>query len=59
MIKCIEVVYISTEVWYTGDEYEVSQECLSGLAERSCMFLHRIWMIVAMYILILYMHCTS
>jgi hypothetical protein len=37
-IKCIKVLYISVDVWCMGDEYEESQKCLSGLAERSCMF---------------------
>jgi hypothetical protein len=58
-IKCIEVLYISVEVWYMGDEYEESQGCLSGLAERSCVFLYHKWIILAMYIFVLYMHCTS
>jgi hypothetical protein len=44
------VFYISVDVWYMGDEYEESQECLSGQAERSCMFLYCIWVILAMYI---------
>jgi hypothetical protein len=42
-----------------GDELEESQECLSGLAERSCMFLYCICIILAMYIFILYMNYTS
>jgi hypothetical protein len=42
-----------------GDEYEASQECLSGLAEKSFMFLYCILIILAMYIFVLYMHCTS
>jgi hypothetical protein len=37
-IKFIEVLYISVEVWYMGDEYEESYECLFVLAERSSMF---------------------
>jgi hypothetical protein len=49
-IKCIEVFYISVEVWYMGDECEESQECLPGLAGRSCMFLYCIWIILAMYV---------
>jgi hypothetical protein len=39
-IKCVEVLYISVEVWHMEDEYEESYECLSVLAERSCMFLY-------------------
>jgi hypothetical protein len=35
---------------HIGDEYEESQKCLSGLAERSCIFLYCIWIILAMYI---------
>jgi hypothetical protein len=38
-IKCIEVFYISVDVWYVGDEYEESQKCLSGLAERSMFYI--------------------
>jgi hypothetical protein len=49
-IKCIEVFYISVDVWYMGDEYEESQKCLSELAERSCLFLYCIWIILGMYI---------
>jgi hypothetical protein len=58
-IKCIEVLYISIEVCYIGDEYEESYECLSGMAERSFMFLYCIWIILGMYIFVLYMNCTS
>jgi hypothetical protein len=38
-----------------GDEYEESQECLSGLAERSCMFLYCIRIILATYISTVYL----
>ena len=48
-ITRIEVLYISVEVWYLGDEYEESYECLFVLAEISCMFLYCIWIILAMY----------
>ena len=33
-----------------GNEYEVSYECLSVLAERSCMFLYCTGIIIVMYI---------
>jgi len=53
-IKCIEVLHISVEVWYMGDEYEESYECLLVSTERNCMFLYCIWIILFMHTFILY-----
>jgi len=37
------VLYNFVVVWYMGDEYEESYECLSVLSERRGMFLYCIW----------------
>jgi len=37
------VLYNFVVVWYMGDEYEESYECLSVLSEKRCMFLYCIW----------------
>ena len=52
-IKCVPYNFVV--VWYVGDEYEESHECLSVLSERRCMFL---WIVIAMYVFILYMNYT-
>jgi type III secretory pathway component EscT len=53
-IKCVEVLYISVEIWYMDNEYEESYECLSILAEWSCMFLYCILIILTIYSYIAY-----
>ena len=37
-IKCTEVLYISVEVWYMGDEYEESYEHLFVLQQEVVCF---------------------
>jgi hypothetical protein len=50
------VLYNFVVVWYMGDEYEESYECLSVLPERRCMFLYCIWNVTDQYVFILYMN---
>jgi len=47
------VLYSFVVVWYMGDKYEESCECLSVLSERRCMFLYCIQNVIAKYVFIL------